>query len=75
MIDKLKTKFIHMLGGYTKAEQRENGKKSFNVGVLTMLYDMKNFADHLYGFSADEWCKQMYQRIEKGIQHQENSTH
>lgn len=75
MIDKLKTKLIHKLGGYTEAEQRENDKISFNAGVLTMLYDIKNFADLLYGLSSDEWCKQMYQRIEQGIQRKEKSTH
>ena len=32
---------------------------------------MKTFADRLNGLSADEWCKQMYQRIEQGIQQKE----
>ena len=75
MIDKLKTKLIHKLGGYTEAERRENGKISFNAGVLTMLYDIKNFADHLNGLSADEWCKKMYQRLEQGIQRRNEDTH
>lgn len=47
MIDKLKTKLIHWLGGYTEAEQRENGREAYDVGVKTMLYSMKVFADRL----------------------------
>lgn len=75
MINKLKTKLIHWLGGYIEAEQRENGNESFNAGVLTTLYDLKNFADRLNGLSADDWCKKMYERIEQGLQRREEGTH
>ena len=72
MIDKIKTKLIHWLGGYTEAEQRTNGKSYFNSGVFTTYCYLLSFADSLYGLSADDWCKQMYQRIEQVVKHENN---
>ena len=63
MIDKIKTKLIHLLGGYTKAELRKNGRESYEVGVKTMAYNMKLFADSQYGLPAGDWCKNMYEHI------------
>ena len=68
MIDKIKTKLTHWLGGYTKAELRKNGRESYEVGEIDMAYNMKLFADRLYGLPADEWCKKMYERIKQGYQ-------
>lgn len=75
MIDKLKTQIIHWLGGHTEAEWCENISHSYDTGVLTMLYDLKTFADQLNGCSADDWCKQMYKRIEQGIKRREKGIH
>lgn len=75
MIDKLKTKLIHLLGGYTEAEIRESNDNSYNIGVLAMLYNLKTFADKLNGCSADDWCKKMYECIEQGIQRLEKGNH
>lgn len=75
MIDKLKAKLIHLLGGYTEAEQHENGREAYCVGVQTMLYNLKVFADRLNGLPADDRCKKMYERIEQGIQRGEKDTH
>lgn len=75
MIDKIKTKLIHWLGGYTEAEQRENGREAYGIGVQTMLYNLKVFADRLNGLPADDWCKKMYERLEQGIQRREEGTH
>ena len=63
MIDKIKTKLIHWLGGYTEAELRENSREACNAGEESMLYSLKVFADRLYGLPADDWCKKMYERI------------
>lgn len=71
MIDKIKTKLIHWLGGYTEAEKRATGREAYEVGVKTMAHNMKLFADRLYGFPADEWCKEMYERIKQGCQWRE----
>lgn len=67
MIDKIKTKLIHLFGGYTEAEQHANGKSKFNSGVFVTYCYLLSFADSLYGLSADDWCKRMYQHIEQGI--------
>ena len=75
MINKIKTKLIHLLGGYTEDEQRENGRNSFNDGVYTTYCYMMSFANSLYGLSADDWCKKMYQYIEKGVQHEDDITY
>ena len=68
MIGKIKIKLIHLLGGYTEAEKRATGREAYEVGVKTMSYSMKVFADRLYGLPADEWCKEMYERIKQGYQ-------
>lgn len=68
MIDKIKTKLIHWLGGYTEAEKRATGREAYEVGVKTMAHNMKVFADRLYGLPADDWCKEMYERIKQGYQ-------
>lgn len=65
MIDKIKTKLIHLLGGYTEAEQRANGRDAYEVGVKSMAYSMRVFADKLYGLPAEDWCKKMYERIKQ----------
>ena len=68
MIDKIKTKLIHWLGGYTKAEFRKNERESFEFGETNMRYRLYSFANSLYGLPADEWCKKMYERIRYGDQ-------
>ena len=69
MLDKIKTKLIHWLGGYTYAELRKDGRKSYELGVdigeMHMAYRIKDFADSLYGLPADDWCKQMYEHIKQ----------
>lgn len=70
MIDKIKTKLIHWLGGYTEAEQRANDRSYFNSVVCTTYCYILSFADSLYGLSADDWCKRMYQHIEQGVKHE-----
>lgn len=65
MIGKIKTKLIHWLGGYTEAEQHANGRDAYEVGVKSMAYSMRVFADKLYGLPADDWCKKMYERIKQ----------
>ena len=68
MIDKIKTKLIHWLGGYTEDECRAKCIDAYKVGAKNMAYNMKVFADRLYGLPADEWCKEMYERIKQGYQ-------
>lgn len=70
MIDKIKTKLIHWLGGYTEAEKRANGNSKYNSGVFVTYCHLLSFADRLYGLSADDWCKRMYQHIEQGVKHE-----
>ena len=72
MIDKIKTKLIHLLGGYTEAEQRANGKSNFNSGVFITYCYLLSFADSLYGLTADDWCRRMYQYIEQAVKHENN---
>ena len=68
MIDTIKTKLIHWLGGYTEAECREKCIDAYKVGADNISYSMKVFADRLYVLPADEWCKEMYERIKQGYQ-------
>lgn len=75
MIDKLKAKLIHLLGGYTEAEQRENGREAYDAGVETMLHSMKVFADRLNGLPADDWCKKMYGFIIQCLQRRITDIH
>ena len=68
MIDKIKTKLIHWLGGYNKAELRKKCRESYEVGKINMAFELHLFADTIYGLPADEWCKKVYERIKQGYQ-------
>lgn len=60
---KLKIWLIHLLGGVTVSESRKKYEKIFLLGMKGACIDILDYADSLYGKSADEWCKLMYEYI------------
>ncbi len=63
MKKKIKTWLIHLLGGVTVAESRKECEKLFYFGMKGACIDIRDYADSLYGKSADEWCELMYEFI------------
>lgn len=65
MLEKMKVKIIHLLGGYTKQEYRNIGRARYFAGksdsYLTILSEMWGN----YGKTADEWCKNIYDFTEE----------
>lgn len=58
---------IHALGGVTLGEHVIAEECSYYIGRLNSLCMLKNTADKMYGIDADEWCKKIYEAIEKDI--------
>lgn len=65
----MKNWLIKKLGGYPAREVQilldaklPNGKQ-YNQGKQDILVHLEDFADKLYGKSADAWCKAMYNEI------------
>lgn len=73
IMKKIKTWFIHLLGGVTESEKRKSNKKKFRLGMNGACIDIRDYADSLYGKPADEWCKLMYEFI-CGMQELFNGT-
>lgn len=63
IMKKIKTWFIHLLGGVTESEKRKSNKKKFRLGMNGACIDIRDYADSLYGKPADEWCELVYQQI------------
>lgn len=65
MLEKIKAKIIHLLGGYTKKECSDieyaryfAGKSDGCIIILSEMWSN-------YGKVADEWCKYMYDFTEE----------
>ena len=76
---KIKTYFIHLLGGVTKREARHAKfcqmlelvpdvmHKAIPLGSLIAVKRLKQRADSINGASADDWCKLIYEAMETDI--------
>ena len=76
---KIKTYFIHLLGGVTKREARHAKfcqmlelvpdvmHKALPLGSLIAVKHLKLRADSINGASADDWCKLIYEAMETDI--------
>lgn len=56
---KIREKLIHLLGGFTSKDVDNN----IVFAKRVRIYQIKKYADQLYGLSADEWCAKMYEYI------------
>lgn len=63
MKKKIKTWLIHLLGGATVAENIKKNGIIFLLGMKGACIDIRDYADSLYGKSADEWSELMYEFI------------
>lgn len=64
-MDRIKTKLIHLLGGVTEEESADHRRIGFKCGYKYARREILMFADSLYGCSAEEWCKKMYEELSK----------
>lgn len=64
-MDRIKTKLIHLLGGETEEESADHRRTGFQLGYMYARREILKFADSLYGCSAEEWCKKMYEELFK----------
>ena len=58
---KIKDWIINRLGGYTRAKM----ESCQTISRQMVWYDCKKYAESLYGENADEWCRKMYEYIER----------
>lgn len=61
---KIKTKIIHLLGGYTRDEYNKARTERFDEGVASVCASMFTLARNSWGMSAEQWCTRMYAYIE-----------
>lgn len=66
-MNKIKEFIIHMLGGLTIDESVKSDSNCFDMGYFKAYYNIKAYADSLYGLPADEWCEKMYEHIEEKL--------
>lgn len=67
MLNKLKSWVITKLGGFVAADMKTVDRSSYQVGVYTALISLRLFAENMNGVPAEEWCKRMYDHLEKSI--------
>lgn len=61
---KVRNHIIRMLGGLAEQEYTT----AYTEGLKDAFIIMKGEAEDLYGKPADEWCKQMYDKIDKSLE-------
>jgi hypothetical protein len=62
---KIKDFIVHMLGGHSQEEYRRHAQEAYDKGVKDSYMNTKQFADALYGYTADEWCRNLYEYLTK----------
>lgn len=55
----MKKWLIKVLGGYTEQEY----VNAFKYGAYGKVLQLRNYADSLYGVSAEDWCNSMYAKL------------
>jgi len=62
---KLKNYLIHLLGGFTEAEMVAAHVSGLNYAAYRVTLKLLNHAHTINGCTADEWCKDMYDIIQR----------
>ena len=60
-MEKIKEKLIHLLGGVTKREKELSISAAYRRSRRDTLADCLYAMERLYGKSADDWCKEIYE--------------
>ena len=64
-MEKIKEKLIHLLGGVTKREKELSRSAAYKKSKRDTLADCLYAMERLYGKSADDWCKEIYEYTNK----------
>lgn len=59
----MKKRLIKWLGGYTREEMYEIAGSARDTEYYSAYVLLKEYVDQLYGRTADEWCKNVYEHI------------
>lgn len=60
-MEKIKEILIHLLGGVTKRENELSRSATYRKSQCDTLADCLDVMERLYGKSADDWCKEIYE--------------
>lgn len=63
IMNKIKEKLIHLLGGVTKEEHNKRLEYRYAHGKFYAIEFLLSEAKRLYGLPADQWSNQMYECI------------
>ena len=61
----IKEKLIHLLGGVTESEKALSMSVAYRKSKRDTLADCLYVMERLYGKSADDWCKEIYEYTNK----------
>ena len=64
-MEKIKEILIHLLGGVTKREKELSISAAYKKSKRDTLADCLYVMERLYGKSADDWCKEIYEYTNK----------
>ena len=60
-MEKIKEILIHLLGGVTEIEKELSMAKAYKKSKRDTLADCLYVMERLYGKSADDWCREIYE--------------
>ena len=61
----IKEILIHLLGGVTMTEKELSRSAAYKKSKRDTLADCLSVMERLYGKSADDWCKEIYEYTNK----------
>ena len=64
IMNDIKEKLIHLLGGVTKDEQKLLAKYEYYLGTLRTCDEVLTIMKKAYGMPADQWAKHVYEETE-----------
>ena len=67
-MNKIRKKLIHLLGGYTEQEMRDNSYNSAQNGRYKTLIEVQAYMRSINGEEAETWCDLAWQYVTRKIE-------
>ena len=67
-MNSLRKKLIHLLGGYTEQEMRDNSYNSAQIGRYNALIDVHAYMRSINGEEAETWCDLAWKYVTRKIE-------
>lgn len=67
-MNKIRKKLIHLLGGYTEQEMRDNSYNATQVGKYRTLIEVQAYMRSINGEQSETWCDLAWKHITRKIE-------